>query len=120
MVTHAEWKAEGVRLFGADTKMRDWKFACPQCGHISDGQMFMDLFESQGMTSDTANQKAVRTVGQQCIGRFDPDVGCDWCAFGLFRGPREVTTIEWSDDDPTSLSERQDTSIWCFRFAEPS
>lgn len=122
-LTHAEWVAEGNALFGADSKMRDWRFVCPQCATVTSGQDFMDLFRSQGLTEDEANVKGAQMAGRACIGRHTSDAGCDWCAWGLFRGPREVVlprsdpAVDGSFPDET-LAEQQDRSIWCFRFAE--
>lgn len=32
-LTHAEWKSEGERRFGADAMA--WKFVCPVCKHVA-------------------------------------------------------------------------------------
>jgi len=103
--THNDWILEGIELFG-DVPRRLWEFVCPQCGDVSSGRVFMELFEAQGMSEDDANGKAARVVGRECVGRYTGERGCDWCAYGLFRGPREVLTDEGS--------------VWCFEFAVPA
>lgn len=76
-----------------DDPMR-WAFQCPNCKDVATGQDFHDaLAESGGNASDH--------LGQECIGRrlgaltrsAEPyrGRGCDWAAYGLFRGPWLVT-----------------------------
>ncbi len=99
-LTHTEWLDEAQALFGPDAK--DWTFRCPQCGLESSGHDFIATAERLGVKSTASTR-----LGQECLGRLDPTVGCDWAAYGLFRGPWEVTDVP--DDG---------RSIWCFPFAE--
>lgn len=87
-MTQNEMTAEMVRRFGSDPKR--WAFVCPSCGDVASVQDFIDAGAKTGR------------VGQECIGRSlgalkreQPkggykDRGCDWCAYGLFRGPMFV------------------------------
>lgn len=68
--TGEEWREEGQRLFGKD--ILTWRFKCPRCGTIATGQDFKDA---------GANPN---DMYEHCIGRFDPNRGCDWAAYGLF------------------------------------
>lgn len=89
--TQAELIAEATRRFGDDPKQ--WKFVCPSCGDVACYQDFLDA----GVPHDAI------AIGQECIGRKTGALlkqpptpvhgvrGCDWCAFGLFRGPWLVT-----------------------------
>lgn len=58
------WLAEGEKLFGKDEK--DWKFVCPNCGHIQSGKDFIEL-NKKGIS----DIKASTVVYFSCIGRFD-------------------------------------------------
>jgi len=58
-----EWLQEGERLFGPDKKQ--WKFKCPNCGHIQSIQDFIELRE-KGICDIDGN-----TAYFSCIGRFD-------------------------------------------------
>lgn len=89
-MTHAAWKAEGLRRFGADP--RAWQFVCPSCGHIA----------------SVADWKAAGApdgaVAFSCIGRYTGDGNaaadkafkhaggpCNYTGGGLFRlNPVEV------------------------------
>jgi hypothetical protein len=82
-VTHADWLAEGERLFGPDA--RDWRFVCPSCGHV---QTVRD-FEAAGVSQDTI----YKVIGFSCIGRFTGAEGafnrekwkpCNYTSGGLF------------------------------------
>lgn len=76
--------------FGPDPM--NWAFQCPNCGDIAKVGEFVGL----KVGSDRA--------GRECIGRhlgaLDKTLprgkyrgrGCDWAAYGLFRGPVEYTT----------------------------
>jgi hypothetical protein len=90
-LTQAELIAECKQRFGDDPKT--WAFECPTCHDVATAQDFID-----------AGADANR-VGQECIGRYlgaltgSPNTnggrshakrGCDWCAYGLFRGPWAV------------------------------
>lgn len=84
--TQAELCDEARRRFGDDPKQ--WKFVCPSCGDVTCAQDFLD--------AGVDPQK----LGQECIGRqlgalakpkATNERGCDWCAYGLFRGPWLIT-----------------------------
>ncbi len=72
-LTQDELVAEALARFGSDP--RTWKFACPNCGdHAVAGDF----------------PKGSEQLGQYCVGNFVEGRGCDWKAFGLFRGPWEI------------------------------
>lgn len=84
--TQAELCSLARERFGDDVKA--WTFVCPQCGDRANAQDFID--------AGADPQK----LGQECIGRSlgaltKPGAtnkrGCDWCAYGLFRGPWLIT-----------------------------
>lgn len=68
--TRRDWLGEGERLFGKD--FTAWRFKCPHCGNVAAGQEFKD-----------AGAKA-NAIYCECIGRYAPEKGCDWAAYGLF------------------------------------
>lgn len=87
--TEAEWIAKGEELFGPDRER--WVFRCPACGNemsIARARAEFPQLRGSGWAPES-----------ECIGRyFDvpaaqvarPGVTsrrCDWCAYGLFRGP---------------------------------
>lgn len=89
--------------FGNDPM--DWAFQCPQCGDIASGKDFSEALKAKPLTrTDGSKVMASDIFGQQCVGRLlgvlsvPPGEwegrGCDWSAFGLFRGPVRVTTAE--------------------------
>ena len=73
--THAGWMAEAKRRFAHSD---DMAFVCPNCAHVATVQDFI----GRGLRSDAA--------AQNCLGRFDPSIKCDWAAYGLFSGPNFV------------------------------
>lgn len=89
-LTQAELVAEARSRFGDDPMT--WAFVCPNCGDVATAADF-----PQG--SDQ--------LGQYCTGNFEKDRGCDWKAFGLFRGPWEVVMPDGR-------------SSWGFALAEPA
>ena len=68
--TLEEWKADGEKLYGKD--FFNWEFICPTCKTILKPEMY------RGHT------KSPESAYTDCIGRFIPDQGCDWAAYGLF------------------------------------
>lgn len=72
-MTVAQWRAEGIARFGSPLLFR---FVCPRCEHVASTMDFRD-YKDKGAKIDHA--------ATTCIGRWndDPDVGCDWAAFGL-------------------------------------
>lgn len=101
--TQDELAAEALRRFGENPE--NWAFICPRCGDVAVAQDFRD-----------ANSDPNR-IGRECIGRHrgalrglanttgkgQADRGCDWAAYGLFRGP-------WS-------IQIDDRTIYSFRLA---
>lgn len=80
-ITRAEWEAKGLELFGADlTKHR---FVCPSCGN----EMSMERARTEFAQHMPAFKAGNYRIEQECVGRHVPGVGCDWAAYGLFRGP---------------------------------
>ena len=78
----AEWEAEGEALFGED-KMQ-WKFVCPNCGHVQCPEDFRKYQDKGANPSDAYFN---------CIGRFMADAPgtidnrkspCDYTQGGLF------------------------------------
>lgn len=75
----SEWLALGAELYGSDRMQ--WEFSCPNCRLI--------------LSFDRYKQHSKELKGWQpyaeCVGRYFPEVGCNWAAYGLFSGPREIT-----------------------------
>lgn len=80
VMTEAEWRSLGERLFGADTSR--WRFRCPTCGTA----MSVDLARAMPEESK-ARLRGKWAPEQECVGRYLAGQGCDWCAYGLFSGP---------------------------------
>lgn len=103
-LTQAELLAEAKQRFGDD--IWTWAFRCPHCDDVA---TFAD-FKQAGANPELC--------GQECIGRhlgaLDPKStntrGCDWAAYGLFRGPWEVVVPAEGD--------KPERSIWSFPLAE--
>lgn len=80
VMTEPEWRALGERLFGED--LSRWRFTCPTCG------MVMSIEKARSMPDDDKGKlRAGWAIEQECVGRYLTGQGCDWCAYGLFRGP---------------------------------
>jgi hypothetical protein len=92
-ITQEELQIEASLRFGADPL--DYAFQCPNCDDVATIREFKDANTSQA------------APGQDCIGRHlgaldkakhaSADAyrkaggrGCDWAAYGLFRGPWEI------------------------------
>lgn len=91
-ITREQWEAKGSELFGNDKEK--WRFACPICGNemsIERARAEFPELKGRGWRPE-----------QECIGRgIDTPAArmksgdrCDWCAYGLFRGPLLVTVGE--------------------------
>lgn len=81
--THKEWLEEGKKRFGNDRA--EWKFVCPNCGRIQSVKEFMDI----GNNPNDAMQ--------ECIGRYKPELHCDWTSYGLFGTCGKGVEVELSD-----------------------
>ena len=105
-ITHADWLAEGERLFGEDA--RDWKFVCVSCGTVQSAREF-----------DAAGVRPCgRELGFSCIGRFTSKLGCDWTLGGLLT----IHTKEVIGDDgkPTPVFEWAPSDAVCGTIIKPS
>lgn len=114
-LTQAELAEEAKLRFGDDPL--NYAFQCPTC-------------EDVATVGDFVAQSRGESAGQECIGRFlgalsrakYPDVeayrkagnrGCDWAAYGLFRGPWEIVL--------PALDGAPERSAWGFPLAgEPA
>lgn len=97
-VTQDELVAELRQRFGNDP-MR-WAFQCPSCRDVATSQDFRNALDAHPrQRRDGSPVRASDLLGQECIGRTlgvlqraQPKGGyqgrgCDWTAYGLFRGP---------------------------------
>ncbi len=80
-ITEEQWRAKGRELFGDDQS--NWIFVCPSCeGELS-------IVKARAVFAEhlpTLRARGFR-IEQECIGRYVPGAGCDWCAYGLLSGP---------------------------------
>lgn len=106
-LTQAELVELATERFGGD--WLTWAFKCPNCEDVASFQDFKDAGADAAL------------CGQECIGRHLGALtnrgnanyqgrGCDWAAYGLFRGPWEVVVP--ADGD------RPERSVWSFPLAE--
>lgn len=102
-ITHEEFTKTLVERFGDNPAQ--WAFVCPSCGDVATGQDFKDALAKHPRTARSGEPLTASSIlGQECIGRTLGALstsaddwarrrqagevrGCDWCAFGLFRGP---------------------------------
>jgi hypothetical protein len=109
-LTQNELFTEAVARFGDDPMK--FAFKCPTCGDVATLQDFKDA----GASPEQAGQECIgRTLGalkkehgpggKKYTGR-----GCDWVAYGLFRGPWEIVL--------PAEGERPERSMWGFALAE--
>jgi hypothetical protein len=93
--TQEELLAELRKRFGDD--WHNWAFVCPACKDVATGADFEKALLDQRRVDTNGRPAVERYLGQECIGRVLGALkgaheewkgrGCDWCAFGLFRGP---------------------------------
>lgn len=115
--TQAELREELIKRFGND--WRTWAFVCPSCGDVATGADFEAELHKFGLEDADGRVSVERYLGQQCIGRVMGCLsgsmtawraaggrGCDWVAFGLFRGPEVVVRPDGKE-------------IYSFRIADP-
>ena len=77
-ITSEQWETLGRKLYGENK--HDWQFQCPMCGNV------------QSVAIARKKWPELEGVGWQpwseCVGRYlEGAAGCDWAAYGLFRGP---------------------------------
>jgi hypothetical protein len=88
-LTQAELVAEACERFGPDPM--DWAFKCPRCGDVATARDFPEGFrERVGQECIGRHRGALRGPVGKRSGRGQADRGCDWAAYGLFRGPWEI------------------------------
>jgi hypothetical protein len=113
-LTQEQLLAEAAERFGKDPM--DWAFRCPHCGDVATGHDFKDALTSQPRKHSNGDTVlASDLVGQECIGRSlgalqgagqgEAARGCDWAAYGLFRGPWEIVL-------------QDGRSMWAFPLAD--
>ncbi|GIE29992.1 hypothetical protein Ait01nite_030370 [Actinoplanes italicus] len=111
-ITQADLVTEARLRFGDDTMAI--AFQCPHCDDIATFGEFRDLGADPGR------------CGQECIGRHSGALdakyktqkykgrGCNWAAYGLFRGPWEIVI-------PAENTGHAEKSVWGFPLAgEPA
>lgn len=96
-LTQAELCIEAQQLFGDDPLT--FAFRCPNCGDVA-------------TVGEFAEAGAPARAGQECIGRLLSARGCNWVAYGLFRGPWEI--VMPAEAGPPARPER---SAWSFPLA---
>lgn len=96
-LTQDELMAEATRLFGDDPKK--FAFECPHCKDVATIQDFIDAGKP-----DAAGQHCIgRELGALTKGKYDGR-GCDWAAYGLFRGPWEIVLPAEGDRPERSVA----------------
>lgn len=106
-VTHEEFLTTLRERFGESPA--NWAFVCPQCGDVATGADIRTALADHPRERRKGELVTASDIlGQECIGRtlgaltmpaeaWEAEVragrgrGCDWCAYGLFRGPLIVT-----------------------------
>lgn len=99
----------------------NWAFTCPNCGDTATGLDFTVALDNHPRKHrDGSDVHAHEILGQECIGRTTgalagrptldsgrsrAERGCDWAAYGLFRGPWEITLPDGN-------------SMWSFPLAD--
>lgn len=105
-LTREQLLAEASERFGKDPM--GWAFKCPRCADVATGQDFKNALADHPR-KHTNGEKVLPTdiFGQECLGRTLPKGGrgCDWAAYGLFRGPWEIVMSDGR-------------SMWCFPLAD--
>lgn len=100
VIDYEDWIEEGKELFGDDPMF--WEFVCPHCGTVQTGN---DL-KKAGLDEEEIHG----ALGFSCIGRFDPDQGCDWTLGGLLQiHTREIAQPEQDKNRPVFEFNTDDT-----------
>jgi hypothetical protein len=120
-IQHEDWLAQLRERFGPDPMA--WAFVCPNCGDVATGADFKAALAEHPLTRrDGSLISASEILARECIGRILGALerprtkamedsrewggrGCDWAAYGLFRGPVAI--------------EAGDRTMYAFRMAEP-
>lgn len=113
-LTQAELLAEATERFGDDPM--NFAFECPHCGDVAT----IRDFALEGGDPNRAGQECIgRTLGATRRSNGSVDAyrkkggrGCDWAAYGLFRGPWEVVVPV-----PDAMNGESERSIWSFPLA---
>ena len=88
-ITEAVWRAEAIRLFGADPFK--WRFRCPVCGNVAAPEDFR-AFADAGATPTSATNECVGRYlpKEKRLGAFSNEHGnpkitkpCDYAGYGL-------------------------------------
>lgn len=88
-LTQDELVAEAKERFGNDPL--DYAFQCPNCGDVAKIRDFPDgTKERAGQECLGRHLGALSGPPTQDSGRKRAERGCDWAAYGLFRGPWEI------------------------------
>ncbi len=80
-LTREQWEAIGNERFGRNQDK--WRFVCPICKN----EMSVERARSDFANDLQTLRERDYRIEQECVGRHLPRVGCDWAAYGLFRGP---------------------------------
>jgi hypothetical protein len=116
-MTQDEMVRELTLRFGSSPS--EWAFQCPMCDDVATGADWKSALIERGVKEkDGTPANAADYLGQECIGRVLGALsgsvadgqkyrgrGCDWCAYGLFRGPwfivlpdgREVASFAFAE-----------------------
>jgi hypothetical protein len=102
-VSHNDWRAEAVRLFGVDAMA--WRFVCPGCGHVASAADW----KAAGAPS--------RAIAYSCVGRWLPDAR-DWL-HGKGPGPCNYAGGGLFGINPVAV-DRDGITSHVFAFAAPN
>lgn len=100
--TLQDWMEEATNKFGEDKKQ--WAFQCPKCKAKQTIKDFVD----RGVDANN--------VYQDCLGRHDESIDCDWAAYGLLgtlgkgrtvvNGDKETEVFDfWKEEQANETNE---------------
>jgi hypothetical protein len=88
-LTQAELLAEAKARFGDDPLK--FAFKCPNCGDVARIEEFPeDARQAAGQECIGRSLGALEGEPTNDSGRSQAKRGCDWAAYGLFKGPWEI------------------------------